>query len=81
MSRLRLTEDSSVWYLLWSNQAALLSVVTLLQGILPFWQGIIPSQWFIIAGACLSTAAIILRQIKQPKARAKLEEKRGTQHG
>lgn len=76
MKRIQLTEDAPVWYLLWSNQAAVLSAVTMLQGLLPFWNGIIPDRWFLIAGAVLSSAAFILRNIEQPKAKAKLEQKR-----
>lgn len=74
---MKLTEDAKVWYLLHSNQAAILSTITLIQGVLPFWNGIVPDRWFMIAGAVLSTAAFLLRNIEQPKAKAKLEAKRG----
>ena len=76
MSRIKLTEDAPVWYLLWSNQAALLSVVTMLQGLLPFWDGVVPDRWFMLAGAVISSAAFVLRNIEQPKAKAKLEQNR-----
>lgn len=77
MKRPALTEDASIWYLLWSNQAALLSVMTTLQSMLPFWEGIIPDQWFIVVGAILASAVVILRNIKQPKNQERLERKRG----
>lgn len=80
MSRIKLSGDAPVWYLLWSNQAAALSVITMLQGLLPFWNGIIPDRWFLVAGAILSSAAFILRNIEQPKAKARLEQKRRAPH-
>ncbi|MGQ7286023.1 DUF7940 domain-containing protein [Vreelandella venusta] len=67
MKRIQLTEDAPIWYKLWSNQAALLSAITLLQGLLPFWKGVVPGEWFQIIGALLVSAAFILRNIKQPK--------------
>lgn len=76
MKRIQLADDAPVWYALWSNQAAILSAITIAQGLLPFWNGIIPDRWFMIAGAVLSSATFILRQIDQPKAKAKLEAKR-----
>jgi len=74
--KLKLADDASVWYLLWSNQAAILSVLTMIQGALPYWEGIIPDRYFMIAGAILSTLVLVLRNIEQPKAKAKLEAKR-----
>ncbi|WP_339885284.1 hypothetical protein [Vreelandella maris] len=76
MKRLQLTDDAPIWYLLWSNQATLLSAVTMLQGLMPFWEGIVPDRWFMLAGAIISSVAFILRNIEQPKAKAKLEQKR-----
>lgn len=76
MKLFQLADDAPVWYLLWSNQAALLSVVTILQGLLPFWNGIVPDRWFMLASAVISSTAFILRTIEQPKAKAKLEQKR-----
>lgn len=76
MKRFQLADDAPVWYLLWSNQAVLLSVVTILQGLLPFWDGVVPDRWFMLASAIISSAAFILRNIQQPKAKAKLERKR-----
>ncbi|MBZ5486919.1 hypothetical protein HW452_05205 [Halomonas aquamarina] len=66
MNRIRLTEDAKVWHRLWSNQATLLAAVTLLQGLLPFWEGVVPGQWFQAAGAVLASAAFVLRNIEQP---------------
>lgn len=76
MKRIQLAEDAPVWHRLWSNQASILSAVTILQGLLPFWDGIIPDQWFMLAGAVISSAAFILRNIEQPKVKAQLEQKR-----
>ncbi|MGO1717867.1 MAG: hypothetical protein ACTHZY_11380 [Halomonas sp.] len=76
MSRVKLSKDAPVWHLLWSNQATLLSAITMTQGLLPFWDGIVPDRWFMLAGAVISSAAFILRNIEQPKAKAKLEQKR-----
>ncbi|WP_252108977.1 MULTISPECIES: hypothetical protein [unclassified Halomonas] len=66
MKRIQLVDEAPVWYKLWSNQAALLAAVTLLQGLLPFWEGVVPSEWFQLAGAALASAAFVLRNIKQP---------------
>ena len=68
MKRIELTEEakSGAWLRLWSNQAALLSAITLLQGLLPFWKGVVPGEWFQIAGAVLASAAFVLRNVKQP---------------
>lgn len=74
--KIKLADDASVWYLLWSNQAAILSVLTMTQGALPYWEGVIPDRYFMIVGAILSTMVLILRNIEQPKVRAKLESKR-----
>ncbi|RUR38534.1 hypothetical protein [Vreelandella populi] len=73
---MKLSDDAPVWHRLWSNQAALLSAITILQGLLPFWNGIVPDRWFMIGGAVLSTGAFILRNIEQPKLKAELAEKR-----
>lgn len=76
MKSIKLSDDASVWYLLWSNQAAILTALVTIQGALPYWEGVIPRQWFVIAGAVLSTSILVLRSVEQPKAKAKLEAKR-----
>lgn len=75
MKRIQLTDEAPIWWRLWSNQAALLSAVTILQGLLPFWNGIVPDRYFMVAGAALSSAAFLLRNVKQPGLRNKLREK------
>tara|TARA_R110000851_G_scaffold33896_4_gene90390 strand:+ start:779 stop:1024 length:246 start_codon:yes stop_codon:yes gene_type:complete len=81
MKRIQLAEDAQVWHRLWSNQASILSAVTIAQGLLPYWDGIIPDQWFMLAGAVISSAAFILRNIEQPKLKAEREVKRGQANG
>lgn len=73
MKRVQLTEDAKVWHRLWSNQAAILSAITTAQALLPFWQGVVPDQYFVIAGAVLSSLAFILRNIKQPGLQGKVK--------
>lgn len=49
----------------WSVQAMALSAVTALQEALPVWEGIVPDNAFVIAGAAIGTVAIVLRGIDQ----------------
>lgn len=68
------TQDASLWYRLWSNQAHLLAIVTYAQMALPFWDGVIPAAWFGIAGAVLNSSGIFLRGIRQKNLRRKVRE-------
>ncbi|WP_252109066.1 MULTISPECIES: hypothetical protein [unclassified Halomonas] len=65
MKKPQLADDAHVWHRLWSNHAAILSAVTTAQALLPFWDGIIADRYFVLAGAMLSSAAVILRSLKQ----------------
>lgn len=77
--RIQLTDDARFWHRLWSNQAAILSVVVTLQSLLPLWQGIIPDRWFVILGALIGSAGALLRLLKQPaiedKVRGRIDQK------
>lgn len=75
MKRIQLTEEASLWYRLWSNQAQFLAGISYLQMILPYWEGIIPAHYFAILGATLNTAGFFLRNVKQPGLRDKVREK------
>lgn len=66
--KVQLADDAWQWHKLWSNHAGILATVTTAQALLPFWNGIVPDRWFVLAGAILSSAAVILRSIKQPNA-------------
>jgi hypothetical protein len=58
-------KDVNKLHKMWSVRAAVSSVLLSIQEVVPFWEGIVPDNVFLVLGALASTGVIIGRAIDQ----------------
>lgn len=65
LKTLKLVDNASQAYKMWSNRGAAGAAVLALQETLPIWEGIVPDNVFAYLSAAVATVSIFLRLVDQ----------------